>query len=347
MTDRPPEKTIRRILVFCARSWLSPRAGAVEAYAHEVFSRIAAKGHFVAWVCHHSSVWTWLREGRPTLERVNGIQIARLGNGLLYPYMLGRLLKGLEGAGQLSGHFDAVIPCVTGVVHTLPRFRELSVIPLVFSLSGGVRAEAFGADTVLAATRRAWYQLSRAGVDGSRVSSAPYAATVSVQPSRAERPLLLVVGEPRRALDASLASLERDMPNLDMAWASALRDAVDDASQDGLPARAWAAYCDAGFEWHALSLGACRVPVVCPATDAGREFVIDGETGLLHEPGDTRGLEDCLRRLLGDTGLRRRLGERAFERARMTSWDKTADAVLDAIGRAPRGGGEAERPGVV
>jgi glycosyltransferase involved in cell wall biosynthesis len=46
------------------------------------------------------------------------------------------------------------------------------------------------------------------------------------------------------------------------------------------------------------------------------EIVVEGETGLLVEPGDDAALADALTRLLDDGELRRRLGEAGRARAR-------------------------------
>lgn len=49
-------------------------------------------------------------------------------------------------------------------------------------------------------------------------------------------------------------------------------------------------------------------PVVCCRAGGMPEVVIEGETGLLAEPGDPVSLEQCLARLIDDPGLRQRLG---------------------------------------
>ena len=53
---------------------------------------------------------------------------------------------------------------------------------------------------------------------------------------------------------------------------------------------------------------ACGVPVVASRIAAIPEVVLDGETGLLAEPGDPVDLASKLRILLQDPGQRRRLG---------------------------------------
>jgi glycogen synthase len=49
-------------------------------------------------------------------------------------------------------------------------------------------------------------------------------------------------------------------------------------------------------------------PVVCCRAGGMPEVVVDGETGLLAEPGDHGSLERCLARLIEDPALRQRLG---------------------------------------
>jgi glycosyltransferase involved in cell wall biosynthesis len=93
-----------------------------------------------------------------------------------------------------------------------------------------------------------------------------------------------------------------------------------------------------GFGVTCLEAMAHGKPVVASAVGGLLDLVVDGETGLLVPPRNTPGLRRALERLLGDGGLRRRLGtagrERALERF---SWDVVTRATLaaysDALGR--------------
>jgi glycosyltransferase involved in cell wall biosynthesis len=72
-------------------------------------------------------------------------------------------------------------------------------------------------------------------------------------------------------------------------------------------------------------------PVVASAVGGLLDLVVDGETGLLVPPGDVVALRTALLRLLGDAGLRRRLGAAARERAgTLLAWDGVTDATLAA-----------------
>jgi glycosyltransferase involved in cell wall biosynthesis len=71
-------------------------------------------------------------------------------------------------------------------------------------------------------------------------------------------------------------------------------------------------------------------PVVAGAVGGLLDLVVDGETGLLVEPGDVPSLRAALEQLLGDPELRARLGTAARRRiAERFSWDRVVDAMLD------------------
>ena len=72
-------------------------------------------------------------------------------------------------------------------------------------------------------------------------------------------------------------------------------------------------------------------PVVASAVGGLLDLVAHEETGLLVLPGDVDALRAALERLLGDPGLRRRLGEAGRARAREElSWAVVVDRILDA-----------------
>ena len=60
---------------------------------------------------------------------------------------------------------------------------------------------------------------------------------------------------------------------------------------------------------------AAGLPVVASRVGGVPEQVVDGETGLLVDPGDPKPLAAALERLTGDPALRRRLGAAGRVRA--------------------------------
>jgi glycosyltransferase involved in cell wall biosynthesis len=77
-------------------------------------------------------------------------------------------------------------------------------------------------------------------------------------------------------------------------------------------------------------------PVVATAVGGLGELVVDGETGILVEPGDPEALRAAIDRLLADADLRRKLGEAGRQRIRdLCGWDtvvaRTVAAYEDAL----------------
>ncbi len=75
---------------------------------------------------------------------------------------------------------------------------------------------------------------------------------------------------------------------------------------------------------------ACGVPVVAAALGQIKEIVRHEETGLLYSPDDLEGLVFACDRLLGDPGLRQRLGQAAARQiSKRHTWDHNAARVVD------------------
>jgi len=76
-------------------------------------------------------------------------------------------------------------------------------------------------------------------------------------------------------------------------------------------------------------------PVVAGAVGGLLDLVADGETGLLVPPRDVPALRRALERLLGDRGLRQRMGEAGRERVRTRfAWPAVTDATIAAYEEA-------------
>jgi glycosyltransferase involved in cell wall biosynthesis len=93
-----------------------------------------------------------------------------------------------------------------------------------------------------------------------------------------------------------------------------------------------------GFGMVYLEAGAVGTPVVGTRTGGVPYAILDGETGLLAEPGDVGSLGLALRRLLDDDDLAARLGSNGAARARAEfGWPKLAERTADLFGRAAAG----------
>jgi glycosyltransferase involved in cell wall biosynthesis len=86
-----------------------------------------------------------------------------------------------------------------------------------------------------------------------------------------------------------------------------------------------------GFGVACLEAMAHGRPVVATGVGGLRDLVLDGETGLVVPTRDPAALRAALDRLLGDPGLRRRLGSGGRERAQEHfSWDVVTEATVAA-----------------
>lgn len=137
------------------------------------------------------------------------------------------------------------------------------------------------------------------------------------------------------------AALEDMVRGLGLGECVILAGAVADAE---LPA--WYAACDAmvmpsrdipgeppeGFGLVYLEAGAAGKPVIGARTGGVASAIVDGETGLLVEPEDVRGLTEALRLLTSDAAGAAEMGRRGRERvvAEFT-WDHVAGRFLGAL----------------
>lgn len=77
---------------------------------------------------------------------------------------------------------------------------------------------------------------------------------------------------------------------------------------------------------------AAGLPVVSTSVGAIPEWVVDGETGLLHPPGDEDALLAALRTLIGDADLRTRMGDAGRARAlEHMNAERNAGRVIDLL----------------
>lgn len=75
-------------------------------------------------------------------------------------------------------------------------------------------------------------------------------------------------------------------------------------------------------------------PLLISDTDASREIVEDGRTGIVVPPGDVDAWAAALNRVLSNPSLQLSLGRAAFERATHFSWARRAERLEEFLGAA-------------
>ena len=114
-----------RILLLNWQDRLNPQAGGAETHLHEIFGRLAARGHTVTLV---ASGW----EGALRRERVDGIEVLRMGSR----YTFGTVAPRYYRAHLADGRFDLVVDALNKVPLFSPWWAREPVVLLVHHLFG-------------------------------------------------------------------------------------------------------------------------------------------------------------------------------------------------------------------
>lgn len=86
-----------------------------------------------------------------------------------------------------------------------------------------------------------------------------------------------------------------------------------------------------GWGLTVIEANACGVPVIASDVPGLRDSVLDGQTGLLYEYGNIEQLAAKMLLLLRDRALRARLSAAALDWARQFTWDNSADAMTKLL----------------
>ena len=109
---------------------------------------------------------------------------------------------------------------------------------------------------------------------------------------------------------------------------------VDEAEKVRLLQQCWV-YVSAsrkeGWGITVIEAAACGTPTVAYNVAGIRDAVVNGETGLLAPYGNIKTLAESIISLLKNTELRKKLSERAAEKSKEFSWDKTAKETLEIL----------------
>jgi glycosyltransferase involved in cell wall biosynthesis len=99
-----------RILVINWQDLRNPLAGGAEVHLHEVFSRIARRGHDVTLLCS-------MFDGAAGVETVDGVKVVRHGSRSLFNYIVPRMYRRIGG-----GTFDVVVEDLNKIPFFTPLF---------------------------------------------------------------------------------------------------------------------------------------------------------------------------------------------------------------------------------
>jgi glycosyltransferase involved in cell wall biosynthesis len=341
----------------------NPQAGGAEIHLHEIFGRLASRGHEVTLLC---GGWP----GCAPRTQLDGIEVIRVGTRYTFPFMARAAFR-RELADR---HFDLLIEDVNKVPLYTPGWGGPPVVALVPHLFGGTVFQQLPAP-LAAAVWLAERPLGRAYRDvpfeAISVSTAedlaargiprdsvaviyPGIDTVGYTPlagTRSASPVFAYLGRLKKYKGVQLVirafaamthtdavleiagagdyrpALERLAASLDLGERVRFLGRIDESEKLALLRRAWSlvfASPKEGWGITNLEAAACGTPVVASNSPGIRESVRDGETGYLVKHGDVRAMGAAMDRIAADATLVSRFGVKAREFAESFTWERAA-----------------------
>jgi glycosyltransferase involved in cell wall biosynthesis len=341
----------------------NPQAGGAEAHLHEVFGRLARRGHGVTLLC---SGWA----GAPARTTLDGMEVHRVGTRYTFPLVAWPYWRSVLAAGQP----DVLVEDINKVPLLTPWWGARCTVALVHHLFGSTAfAEASTpiASAVWASERPlGWFYRNvpfQAVSESTRqdlVSRGIPAGAISVihngvdviaftpdPAARAPLPRFAYLGRLKRYKQVDLivqafARLAHPSATLDIAGAGDDRlrlgqlarsldlgdrvrflGFVSEAGKLALLRAAWALVFTSPKEgWGITNLeaAACGTPVIASDSPGLRDSVRHGETGYLVPHGDVDALATAMRTIADAPDLVAMLGRGGRAFAEGLTWDRAA-----------------------
>jgi len=351
-----------RVLLVNWQDRENPQAGGAEIHLHEIFSRLAARGHEVRLLC---GGWP----GCPPRASLDGIAVHRVGTRHTFPLFAHRYYS-----KTLNGWADVLVEDVNKVPLYTPWWGAASTVALVPHLFGSTAFQELAAPLAAAvwmaerplgfAYRHVPFEaISESTADDLVGRGIPRASiqviypgidTVAYTPNPAERasaPVFAYLGRlkkykgvhlvvrafaemavPEATLEIAGAGdyrpqLEALARSLDLGARVRFLGRISEGEKLALLRRAWAlvfASPKEGWGITNLEAAACATPVVASNSPGIRESVRDGETGYLVPHGDVAAMGAAMRRIAQSRSLVEILGPAARRFAESFTWDRAA-----------------------
>ncbi len=352
------------LLVLNWQDRLNPQAGGAETHLHEVFGRLAERGHAVTLLV---SGW----EGGGGRDEVDGMEVHRAGGRYTFSLAAPAYYR-----KRLRTHpFDVVVEDLNKVPLMSPLWVGRPVALLAHHLFGTTAFQeaspplaaatwllerplgrVYRGVPTMAVSRSTARDLGERGLAEEQISVIPNGVDLdrfTPAGERFETPTLLYVGRLKRYKRVDLpiravAALRSEGVNVRLIVAGAgdgekslralvgelgvgdaveFRGFVTEEEKRELFRRAWVHVLTSPKEgWGITNLeaAACGTPTIASDSPGLRDSVVDGETGFLVPHGDVVALAERIRRLIGDEALRDQLGRQARQFAERFTWDGAA-----------------------
>ncbi|HET9424908.1 MAG TPA: glycosyltransferase family 4 protein [Gemmatimonadaceae bacterium] len=342
----------------------NPQAGGAEIHLHEIFGRLAAKGHQVTLLC---GGWP----GSPPRAELDGIEVHRVGTRHSFPFLARQYYaRNLHAAGH-----DVLVEDINKIPLYTTRWGARRVVALVPHLFGETAFQEFPAPMAAAVwlaerplgrmyTGVPFQAISESTADDLASRGIPRSSVEVIYPGidstgytpnpaeRAKLPTFSYLGRLKKykgvhIVIESFARVARRDSVLEIAGAGDYRRALEalarsldlgnrvrflgrisEAEKLSLLRRSWAllfASPKEGWGITNLEAAACATPVVASNSPGIRESVRDGETGYLVPHGDVGAMAAAMTRLAESAELVATLGAQARVFATGFTWERAAN----------------------
>lgn len=363
-----------KILVINWQDIRNPLGGGAEVHLHEIFKRLAARGHEVTLFCSGF-------RGAAREEVVDGIRIIRRGWRSTFNFVV-PWYYGIRFAREA---YDVVVddinkipfytplyvrkPLVAIVLHLFGRsiFSETNPAAALYVLGAERLAMVFYRRTLIAAlsesTKR---ELLANGIPGERIHLVPGSVDhglYRVLPQPGPGTTIGYLGRLKKYksvedLLAAFAIVLKEFPDtrLVIVGEGDARKGLEETAEElNIAAKvdfvgyvseeekvrllngmkfAVTPSAKEGWGLTVIEANACGVPVIASDVPGLRDSVIDGTTGLLYEYGNIEQLAEKMLLLLRDEHFRSRLSREAVVWSQNFDWDRSADAMLQVLNLA-------------
>lgn len=354
-----------KVLVVNWQDRENPLAGGAELHLHEIFERLAARGHEVTLLC---GGWP----GSPPRVTLDGMDVHRVGTRHTFALKV----HGYWAAQLRDAPFDILFEDINKAPLYTPLWggsaRRVVCVPHLFGgtafseLAWPLATAVWLSERPLPLVYRGvpFEAISEGTADDLVVRGISRDRVTVIQPgvsfdhytplasARAATPTFAYVGRLKKYKGVDLvirafARLDDPSATLEIAGAGDFRPALEAlaASLDlgsrvrflgfiseeeklALLRRAWAVALASPKEGWGLTnveAEACATPVVASDSPGIRESVRDGETGFLVPHGDVAALASAFRRISGSRNLVEAMGGKARAFAETFTWTRAAD----------------------
>jgi glycosyltransferase involved in cell wall biosynthesis len=365
-----------RLLIVNWQDRKNPQAGGAEVHLHEIFGRLALRGHTVHLLCSGF-------EGAKETDTVDGIEVFRTGRRFTFQFRARSYYK----KHLASNNYDVVVEDLNKVPLFVPRWKARKSVVLVHHLFGSTafhEASFPAAALVWLSERPIGWMYSRTPVEAVSVSTAEDLIergipaenirviyngvhTLKLTPNPSERsptPLFSYLGRIKKykRVDLVIRAFEKiDNPDarLEIAGAGDYRakletlvDAlglgarvkflgrISETEKLALLRRSWATVLASPKEgWGITNLetASCGTPVIAVDAPGVRESVVDGKTGYLVS-SSAAALAERMNFLIQQPELVESMGRSARKFAEDFTWDRAAHDTEQDLEHIIRGG---------